>query len=278
MEVYRAVADFEPPRGDESHKNILSFSKGEQFEVVDNKKADWWGARRLKDNTVGYVPATYLQHEERRIGKLLPDNYHEHRDIQVKKFAAMQNSDEHKHPEELYSEVPEPDPDYQDEDSSDFPPPPPESLAPPSAGDAPGSPISPTGAPTIIGVRNGSVSSPEDEGDQVQPRKLVNPCLASRERQALHKELLMNYKLGKDVLQKPELNKVLAKRKETQKRKEWEDSKTNKRTSLELKLEERANKMKEKEDMQTISEDSKQPEFMKMHRRITTKTPTSPPT
>ncbi|XP_070193569.1 uncharacterized protein [Littorina saxatilis] len=247
----------------------------------------------------------------------------EHRDIQVKKFAAMQNSDEHKHPglddsvpdtpdiptpdydpdtpaaernsfvfvekfkevishiniiEELYSEVPEPDPDYQDEDSSDFPPPPPESLAPPSAGDAPGSPISPTGAPTIIGVRNGSVSSPEDEGDQVQPRKLVNPCLASRERQALHKELLMNYKLGKDVLQKPELNKVLAKRKETQKRKEWEDSKTNKRTSLELKLEERANKMKEKEDMQTISEDSKQPEFMKMHRRITTKTPTSPPT
>ena len=48
------------------------------------------------------------------------------------------------------------------------------------------------------------------------------------------------------MLQKPELNKILAKRKETQKRKEWDEMQANKRTSLELKLEERANKIKEK--------------------------------
>lgn len=60
MEVFRAVADFRPPATQGEH-NILSFSKGEQFEVFDNKKADWWGARRLNDDTIGYVPSRYLQ-------------------------------------------------------------------------------------------------------------------------------------------------------------------------------------------------------------------------
>ena len=96
-------------------------------------------------------------------------------------------------PEELYSEVPEPDPDYHDEDSVDFPPPPPPIS---TEGDA-ASPTSPTStaAPTIIGVNNGAVSSPEEEGAIIQPRKLTNPCVVSRERQAVHKELLLNYKL-----------------------------------------------------------------------------------
>ncbi|XP_076447318.1 uncharacterized protein LOC143284506 isoform X2 [Babylonia areolata] len=245
----------------------------------------------------------------------------EQREKQLKTFVTMQNSSHHKHPgspephiptpdydpdtpkaernsfvfvekfrdvishintiEELYSEVPEPVPDYhEDEDSNDFPPPP-----PPIVQDDP-EPTSPTdttttATPTVIGVRNGAVSSPEEEGEQIQPRKLFNPCVVSRERQALHKELLLNYKLGKDVLQKPELNKILAKRKDTQKRKEWEEMQANKRTSLELRLEEQANRLKEKEEtdkMKTISEDEKQPEFVQMHRRITHKTPTSPPT
>ena len=106
----------------------------------------------------------------------------------------------HKHtcislfPEDLYTEVPEPDPDYQDEDSTDFPPPPPPINTDSNTATTPTSPSS-TAAPTIIGVRNGAVSSPEEEGELIQPKKLVNPCLASRERQALHKELLLNYKL-----------------------------------------------------------------------------------
>lgn len=106
----------------------------------------------------------------------------------------------HKHtcislfPEDLYTEVPEPDPDYQDEDSTDFPPPPPPISTDSNTASTPTSPSS-TAAPTIIGVHNGAVSSPEEEGELIQPKKLVNPCLASKERQALHKELLLNYKL-----------------------------------------------------------------------------------
>ena len=50
---------------------------------------------------------------------------------------------------------------------------------------------------------------------------------------------------GKDVLQKPELSKVLEQRKATQKRKEWAQEQASKRTSFELKLEQQANKIKE---------------------------------
>ncbi|KAK7482770.1 hypothetical protein BaRGS_00025936 [Batillaria attramentaria] len=394
MEVFRAVSDFTAPNAD---SNILSFSKGDTFEVFDSRqKVDWWGARRLNDNTIGYVPSKYLQYEERRIGKLLPENYHEHREKHLKRFAAMQNSDQHKHPvrqrvgerrpvcghvssrdycnqssvadywqhlgvlrtrshvpegllfhrvfvnvsrgyedfdpeidylpppaaetlpdiptpdydpdtpvaernsfvfiekfkdvithintiEELYSEIPEPDPDYlNDEDSTDFPPPPPpisgDESSQAASKDVPASPTS-SAKPTVIGVRNGGVSSPEEEGQLIQPRKLSNPCMESRERQALHKELLMNYKLGKDVLKKPELDKALQKRKEAQKRKEWEEMHANKRTSLELKLEERANRLKEDDEkMKPITEgkEEQQPELLRMHRRITTKTQPPP--
>jgi hypothetical protein len=60
MEVYRAVADFSPPVQKES-QSVLSFKEGEQFEVLDNQKGEWWGARRLTDNAIGYVPSRYLQ-------------------------------------------------------------------------------------------------------------------------------------------------------------------------------------------------------------------------
>ncbi|ESO96680.1 hypothetical protein LOTGIDRAFT_60102, partial [Lottia gigantea] len=101
----------------------------------------------------------------------------------------------------------------------------------------------------------------------ISPKKLENPCLRSNERQALHKELLFNYKRGVNVLQKPELNKILEKRKEQQRLKEWDNQHTNKRTSLELKLEERANRMKEEENsrMNSIKEKTENaPEFLKM--------------
>lgn len=52
---------------------------------------------------------------------------------------------------------------------------------------------------------------------------------------------------GKDVLQKPELKKALDKRKDTQKKKEWEQAQASKRTSLELKLEQQAKKLHDKD-------------------------------
>lgn len=48
------------------------------------------------------------------------------------------------------------------------------------------------------------------------------------------------------MLEKPELTKALQNRRETQRRREWDDAMktSHKRTSFELKLEERANRMK----------------------------------
>ena len=48
------------------------------------------------------------------------------------------------------------------------------------------------------------------------------------------------------MLEKPELSKVLQNRRETQRRKEWEEQASSKRTSLEMKLEQRATRLKVK--------------------------------
>lgn len=62
MEIYVAISDFKPPIVDGS-QNILEFQKGDKFEIFDCHKtdADWWGARALNTNTVGYVPSRYMQ-------------------------------------------------------------------------------------------------------------------------------------------------------------------------------------------------------------------------
>ncbi|CRL01683.1 CLUMA_CG014902, isoform A [Clunio marinus] len=56
-----------------------------------------------------------------------------------------------------------------------------------------------------------------DEEGLIVPRKLINPCLESSDRQNLHRELLFNQKIGKNVLnQKTELQRALEKQKERQ--------------------------------------------------------------
>ena len=62
MEVYTAISDFTPPIVDGSH-NILEFKKGDTFEIFDVHKTseDWWGARAIETNCVGYVPSRYMQ-------------------------------------------------------------------------------------------------------------------------------------------------------------------------------------------------------------------------
>ena len=60
MEVFKAVSEFSAPKS-EGSLNLLSFNKGDLFEVLDKTKSDWWGARRLNDNIIGYVPSKYLQ-------------------------------------------------------------------------------------------------------------------------------------------------------------------------------------------------------------------------
>ncbi|XP_055883447.1 uncharacterized protein LOC106052374 isoform X1 [Biomphalaria glabrata] len=183
--------------------------------------------------------------------------------------------------EDLYTCFPEPDPDYLNDDNddeegktfhppdaaADFPPPPPpcsaEELSA-AVAEAYSAQHSNGIAPTADGL------SPAD-APLIKPKPLVNPCLESRERQALHRELLMNYKIGKDVLKKPELDKVMRDRREVQRKKEWDEQKSNKgRTSLEIKLEERANRMKEEEEkkMKVIVEESQTPELVRIQRKI----------
>ncbi|KAJ8302050.1 hypothetical protein KUTeg_021037 [Tegillarca granosa] len=99
---------------------------------------------------------------------------------------------------EMYPDVPEPDPDYEDEvDSS--------TNVKPSELHV----ETQDGKPVLIRERNPSVTSnPEtNESELIKPKKLTNPCIESSTRMALHKELLLNYKRGIDILQKPELDK-----------------------------------------------------------------------
>ncbi|XP_055622910.1 protein FAM107B isoform X2 [Toxorhynchites rutilus septentrionalis] len=51
----------------------------------------------------------------------------------------------------------------------------------------------------------------------IVPKKITNPCLESMDRQNLHRELMFNQKMGKNVLnQKSELQRALEKQKERQ--------------------------------------------------------------
>ncbi|XP_071084116.1 uncharacterized protein [Haliotis cracherodii] len=278
MEIYRAVSDFVPP-DTEGSQNILSFQKGDKFEIFDcHKQTDWWGARSLKDNAIGYVPCKYLQHEERKIGKIVPpsdmsNDLNEHKEKTLQRFADMQNQANHKHPDDQNADVAEPDPDYlfDDDVSADSFPPPPSPLSL-DGGDG----VPQNGQSFHLHTphpRAPSLSEAESAELLIRPKKLANPCVDSRERQALHRELLLNYKLGKNVLQKPELSRKMLDRRQTQKKKEWEEQMNNKRTSFELKMEERATRLKEEEQksMTTISETSGGPELMRMHAKITHK-------
>ena len=56
VDTYEAKFDYERERED-----VLSFQKGEHFEVVSKTNDRWWVAKRISDGAVGYVPTVYLQ-------------------------------------------------------------------------------------------------------------------------------------------------------------------------------------------------------------------------
>ncbi|XP_064606140.1 uncharacterized protein LOC135471023 [Liolophura sinensis] len=312
----------------DSNDNILSFAKGDRFEVLDSNKRsiEWWGARALKDNSVGYVPSKYLKYEERRIGKLNSES-NDHkilREKSLKRLADIRQSAEYKPPDEVYPDIPSPDYDASsDEEENEInysiskngsldtslngpsddeciedvcpalPEPDPDYLY--EEEDSLDSPVLRAGRQDVtiiqVGNRNHSGSTDYDDNRMtsehhhrarypsesdgqglILPKKLPNPCLESKERTALHRELLMNNKLGKNVLKKSELQKKLMEREDMRKRKEFETYKLLKRSSLEIQLEERANRLKkdEAENMKSISEDtSNRSEFSKVHAKIT---------
>ncbi|XP_014095134.3 uncharacterized protein [Bactrocera oleae] len=64
----------------------------------------------------------------------------------------------------------------------------------------------------------------KDADGLILPRKLINPCLESNERQQLHRELKFNTKMGKSVLnQKSELQRAYEKQRERQQRQQQQE-------------------------------------------------------
>ncbi|KAL8560987.1 hypothetical protein ACOMHN_061201 [Nucella lapillus] len=198
--------------------------------------------------------------------------------------------------DDLYCQIPEPEPDYSlDDISDDFPPPPsPLTLQAHqcneennnnnnnSNNDNFNNDNSAT-RPDVTGYpAHGAGPVQEETRETSLARRVLPHGAMSREKEAMHRELLMNQKRGRDVLQKGELSRVLAERKATQKRKEWQQQQASKRTSLELKLEKRAHQLNQdqgqEERMQKITEGEVTSELAQIHRRITRKGFTPSPT
>ncbi|CAH1783226.1 unnamed protein product [Owenia fusiformis] len=256
MEMYKAISDFSAPTR-VAIGRVLSFKKGDTFEILEPEKAEkvWWGARNLVSNQVGYVPAKYLKFHEKKIGKLLPENYKSEREGHIQTLRDMDdknNSHNNALPEEIYSHVPqlhltEPAPDYSTEE------------------------INHNGT----SKHSRSVSEPGKPVGLISGHKLHNPCMESRERMQLHKELLHKTKTGDPLIkQKSELERTMLNRRETQRKKEWEDKVNSKRTSFDKKLEEQKLKLEQFEHNTGVIEEEdtlQKPEFLKVHAKIRTK-------
>ncbi|XP_018585980.1 protein FAM107B-like isoform X1 [Scleropages formosus] len=108
----------------------------------------------------------------------------------------------------------------------------------------------------------------EDCDELIKPKKLVNPVKTSRNHQDLHRELLMNQRRGLAPQNKPELQKVLEKRKRDQVlRQQMEEQEAHKKHSdLEIELMKRQQKLEQLELQQQKDEEEQEntPEFVKM--------------
>ncbi|XP_017322097.1 protein FAM107B isoform X2 [Ictalurus punctatus] len=107
-----------------------------------------------------------------------------------------------------------------------------------------------------------------DCDELIQPKKLINPVKTSRNHQDLHRELLMNQKRGLAPQNKPELQKVMEKRKRDQvlKAQLAEQEAHKKQTDLEIELMKRQQKLEQLElEQQKMDEEQENtPEFVKM--------------
>ncbi|XP_067276295.1 protein FAM107B isoform X1 [Pseudorasbora parva] len=109
----------------------------------------------------------------------------------------------------------------------------------------------------------------DSDGDElIKPKKLLNPVKSSRNHQDLHRELLMNQKRGLAPQNKPELQKVMEKRKRDQvvKAQKEEQEAHKKRSDLEVELMKRRETLEQLELDQHKNEEEQEntPEFVKM--------------
>ncbi|XP_059862251.1 protein FAM107B isoform X2 [Delphinus delphis] len=106
----------------------------------------------------------------------------------------------------------------------------------------------------------------DDNPELIRPQKLVNPVKTSRNHQDLHRELLMNQKRGLAPQNKPELQKVMEKRKRDQVIKQKEEEAQKKKSDLEIELLKRQQKLEQLElEKQKLREEQENaPEFVKV--------------
>ncbi|GJQ85208.1 hypothetical protein Trydic_g13051 [Trypoxylus dichotomus] len=110
------------------------------------------------------------------------------------------------------------------------------------------------------------------EDGLIIPRKLHNPVLDSTDRQNLHRELLFNQKIGKNVLnQKSELQKALEKHKTNVAKKQYENNKLSRAAELEKVIADRAKR--QQETIPQIEDDkSLNKEFIQARAKLKTRT------
>nr|XP_044991079.1 protein FAM107B isoform X2 [Jaculus jaculus]XP_044991080.1 protein FAM107B isoform X2 [Jaculus jaculus]XP_044991081.1 protein FAM107B isoform X2 [Jaculus jaculus] len=106
----------------------------------------------------------------------------------------------------------------------------------------------------------------DDNPELIRPQKLINPVKTSRNHQDLHRELLMNQKRGLAPQNKPELQKVMEKRKRDQVIKQKEEETQKKKSDLEIELLKRQQKLEQLElEKQKLQEEQENaPEFVKV--------------
>ncbi|XP_008539351.1 protein FAM107B isoform X1 [Equus przewalskii] len=106
----------------------------------------------------------------------------------------------------------------------------------------------------------------DDNPELIRPQKLVNPVKMSRNHQDLHRELLMNQKRGLAPQNKPELQKVMEKRKRDQVIKQKEEAAQKKKSDFEIELLKRQQKLEqlELENQKLQEEQENAPEFVKV--------------
>ncbi|XP_062837867.1 protein FAM107B isoform X2 [Anolis carolinensis] len=106
----------------------------------------------------------------------------------------------------------------------------------------------------------------EDNPELIRPQKLINPVKSSRNHQDLHRELRMNQKRGLAPQNKPELQKVMERRKRDLVFKQKEEEAQKKKSDLEIELLKRQQKLEQLElEKQKIQEEQENaPEFVKV--------------
>ena len=60
MDVFKAYQEFSAPG-----EHVLQLRRGERIDVLEaasgRHKQEWWAARRIRDNALGFVPSKYLE-------------------------------------------------------------------------------------------------------------------------------------------------------------------------------------------------------------------------